>query len=119
MTADQVFPFFFAVWILLGVSGFILFYVKRDAAFKHKYFPWYVCLAGALFLGFVAASGAPFTILAFMAPFIALITFLNLRGTQFCDACGRTIIQQMPFSRPEFCSKCGASLRGPSGPPRA
>ena len=118
MTADQVVPILFGVWILLSVSGFVLFYLKRDAAFKRKYYPWYICLAGVLFLCFAAATGVPFAVLAFMTPFIVLITFLNLRGTQFCDACGRTIIQQAPFSRPEFCSKCGASLRRPSGPPR-
>ena len=90
MTADDIFPIFFVVWILLGISGSVLFYGRRDVAFKRKYFPWYVCLAGVLFLGFVAAMGVPLPLLALMAPFVALITYMNLRGTHFCDACGRT-----------------------------
>ena len=105
----------FILWILLGVAGFSLFYVSRNVAFKRKYFPWYVALVGALFLGFAAAVGIPVPVLAVMTPVVALIAYLNLRATQFCSSCGRTIIQQMFFSRPEFCSKCGALLRDPDG----
>jgi hypothetical protein len=115
MMADRIFPIFFGVWILLGIAGFWLFYVSRNVAFKRKYFPWYVGLAGVLFVSFGAVMGLPFLAVAIMVPFVALITYMNLRATQFCGACGRTVIQQMPFSRSEFCSKCGAPLGGRSG----
>ena len=108
--AHQIFPIFVGVWILLGLGGFWLFSVSRNVAFKRKYFPWYVGLAGVLFIGFGAAMGVHPLGMAIMVPSVVLITFLNLRATQFCDACGRTVVQQMPFSRAEFCSKCGARL---------
>jgi hypothetical protein len=112
MMADQVFPIFFGVWILLGVAGFRLFYVGRDVAFKRKYFPWYVGLAAVLFLGFGIATGLPLFGIAVMALFVALISYMNLRATRFCDACGCTVVQPMPFSRAEFCSRCGAPFGG-------
>ena len=107
---DQIFPIFFGVWVVLGIAGFLLFYVSKNVAFKRRYFAWFTALAGFLFLAFAAAMGAPVFMLAFMTPLVALITYLNIRGTQFCGACGRTLIQQMPFSRARFCSKCGAAL---------
>ncbi|OHX19589.1 hypothetical protein BI344_17540 [Chromobacterium sphagni] len=46
---------------------------------------------------------------AFLLPFLMLITFLNLRNTRFCDACGATQYSR-GVSRPRHCSRCGASL---------
>jgi len=39
---------FVVTWIVLGISGFIAFYLRRDVAFKRKWFPRYVVLAGIL-----------------------------------------------------------------------
>ena len=110
MMTGPIIPIFFGAWILLGVAGFWLFYVNRNVEFKRRYFPWYAGAGGVLFVGFGAATGLPPLALAIMAPFVALIMYLNVRATQFCSACGRTVVQQMPFSRARFCSKCGASL---------
>ena len=107
---DDLFPFFFAFWALLAIAGFLLFYVSNNAAFKRRYFPWFAGSTGLLFVGGAAAMGMPVVMLAIMLPFVALITYLNIRGTQFCEACGKTLLQQMPFSRAEFCSRCGAPL---------
>jgi hypothetical protein len=65
---------------------------------------------GLLFLGFMWAMGFPTFMLAIAAPIVALIMYLNSRIIHFCDACGRTIMQQIPFSPPRHCSHCGASL---------
>lgn len=115
MAAGHIFLIFFAVWMALGITSFLLFYLGRNVSFKRRYYPWSVGLAGVLFLGFMAAMRLPFPFLALATPFVVLITYLNLRGTRFCGACGRTITGQNPFSTPEFCSKCGASLRDETG----
>src|SRR5947208_16732928 len=114
----QIFPIFIGVWIMLSIVGFLLFYVSKNAAFKRRYSPWFAGLTGLLFIGIVTATAIPLAMLAIMIPFVALITYLNIRGTQFCGACGRTMIQQMPFSRADFCSKCGAPLRDKRNGPR-
>jgi hypothetical protein len=70
---------------------------------------------GVLFLTFVALMDFPRPFFLFLIPAVALMTFLNLRNTKFCDACGKTLINQNPFSPPAFCSKCGAALNEGSG----
>jgi hypothetical protein len=115
---EELFPYFIASWALLGVAGFFLFYVSNNAAFKRRYFPWFASLTGLLFVGIAAAMGIPVAMLAVLLPFVALITFLNIRGTQFCGVCGKTLLQQMPFSRAKFCSRCGAPLRDEGRSPR-
>ena len=109
---QETFPIFFVVWIALGVAGFFLFYVSRNVQFKKKYFPWYVILAGVLFVFYALGMGLPSEMLYFMVPVVVLITFLNIRSTKFCDNCGRTIFKQTWFTRVEYCAKCGAKLNG-------
>ncbi len=110
---DQVFPYFFAVWIALGALGFYFFFLNKDAAFKRKYFPWFAVSASALFLVFMWLMGFPPQTFVLMVPAAVLITVLNIRGTRFCSSCGRTIFSQgMPWSRPDYCSSCGAKLDG-------
>src|SRR5437867_3875060 len=98
---------FFVVWICLGIAGFFLFYFGTDAAFKRRVYPWYVALAGGLFLVFTFIGGFPASAMLLVVPALVLVSFLSIRATRFCDACGRTVLSQMFFSRPEFCSKCG------------
>jgi rRNA maturation endonuclease Nob1 len=50
-------------------------------------------------------------VLCFMVPAIALITFLNLRKTKFCDACGRTLYPKSFFTPTPFCPHCGAQVK--------
>ena len=107
---QNIFPVFFVVWAALGVAGFFLFYRGKDAQFKRKYFPWYVILTGVLFISFGLGMGLPPEMLYFMAPAVALITFLNIKSTKFCDRCGSTIVNQMWFTKAEHCAKCGAKL---------
>jgi hypothetical protein len=107
---ENIFPVFFVVWVALGLAGFFLFYRGKDAQFKRKYFTWYVILAGVLFISFGLAMGFPSEALYFMVPAVALITYLNIKSTKFCDNCGSTIVNQMWLTRAERCAKCGAKL---------
>lgn len=106
----EIFPIFFVFWIALAVAGFFLFYANKNVRFKKKYFPWYVIFSSILFLSFTVKMGTPLETLFFIVPVLALITFLNIRATKFCDHCGRTIINQMWFTKAEYCAKCGARL---------
>jgi hypothetical protein len=109
---EQIFPIFFGVWVVLGISASAFFFFNRNAALKRKIHPPFTIFVGILFLGFCALMGfarEPFFFIV-MLPMVALITFLNIRNIRFCDAFGRTIFTQNPFSRPRFCAKCGADL---------
>ena len=107
---QDIFPIFFVVWIALGVAGFFLFYINKNVQFKKKYFPWYIILVGVLFIFFTLGTGFPLEMLYVMVPAVALITFFNIKSTKFCNNCGRTIINQMSFTKVEYCAKCGAKL---------
>jgi hypothetical protein len=117
MKPEEIFPIFFGVWIVLGISSAAFFFLNRNAALKRKVFPPFVIFIGVLFLTFGGLMGfarEPFFFLL-MVPFVALITFVNIRNTRFCDTCGKTLISQNPFLRPKFCSSCGADLDAVTG----
>lgn len=108
---DQVFPIFFGVWVVLGLFSTAFFFLGKNASLKRKVWPPFTIATAVLFVGFVWAIGFPPQVFFIIIPVVALITFLNLRSVQFCDACGKTIMHQNLFSTPQFCSKCGAKLR--------
>lgn len=112
--ADKVFPIFFGTWIILGILSFYLFFIKNDYQFKIKYYRFFVVLAGMIFIGFVAAMGAPKRIYIILIPAVALTMFLNIKFTRFCKTCGKTIINQIPFTSISFCPKCGSRLQDQS-----
>ena len=97
---DGVFRVGIGLWVLLSTAGFLFFQFSKNAAFKRRYFPWFAGLSGLIFIGIVTTTAISLAMLAIMIPLVALITYLHIRGTQFCGACGRTMIHQMPFSRP-------------------
>ncbi|WP_334078830.1 hypothetical protein [Microbulbifer sp. M83] len=111
MNADEMFPVFFGIWGVLGLIGFVMFFLGKDAQLKRKLWKPFVIATGALFIGFVCFMGFGGETLYIMVPATVLITFLNIRSTKFCDACGKTIINQNFLVEPEFCSKCGEKLQ--------
>ncbi len=115
--AGIVFACFLATWIVLGIGGFIAFYLRRDVAFKRRWFPRYVILAGVLFVFFSTTfmvldsrSLQTLWMLVFVVPMVVLITYLNLKFTRFCEKCGATVFDYNWISPMRFCSKCGAEL---------
>jgi hypothetical protein len=106
----EITPWFIATWIVLGIVGLWSMYLDKDVARKKRLLPVFIIGSGALFVVFVFLISGSFGILAFMIPAVVLISFLNLRMIRICSACGRTIHSGMWFTRPEYCSKCGASL---------
>ncbi len=103
-------PVFFVIWATLAVAFSAFFYLSPNAALKRRVLPLASIAAGLLFLGFAWKMGVPGSGLLFMIPFVGLITLINVRVIKFCDACGKTVRTQNPFSPPKFCSKCGAPL---------
>ena len=111
MNPEEIFLIFFGTWVVLGLVSFLIFFVGKNAELKRKLWPPFVIGAGALFIFFVYMMSFGGEILLIMIPAVIVITFLNLRATKFCDSCGKTIINQNFFVKPEFCSKCGSKLK--------
>ena len=102
-------PIFIGTWVVLGVISYYLFYICKNAPLKRKAWPIFVIGAGSLLALFSYLMGVPINFFVIMGPFIILIMILYLRSTKFCDSCGETIMDQN-FSKPEFCTECGAKL---------
>ena len=102
---------FLVGWMVLAAAMFLLFYVNRDAAWKRRWWPWASYGSGAVFLAALAllgGLGGSFGVLMIAA--VALISWMNVRGTQFCVQCGRTVLNRTGWGRAKFCPKCGAPL---------
>ncbi len=111
LNPEQIFPIFFVVWVGLGLFSACFFFLNKNAPLKRKVWPRFMILTGVLFVGFVWSMSGSAQMLFILVPAVTLITLLNLRALHFCDACGATLINQNPLSRPAFCSKCGANLK--------
>jgi hypothetical protein len=108
---------FAGTWIVLGIVSFVVFFLGKNTALKRKWFPRFMVLAGVLFVIFTttfAVLGSKtwlsLGILVITVPAVALISYLNIKMTKFCDKCGATLINSNWFSPMRFCSKCGAAL---------
>jgi hypothetical protein len=108
---------FFGTWVVLGVAGFLFFYLGRDAALKRRWFPRFVVLGGVLFVFFattlsVLSSRSPegLGVLVLVVPAVLLISWLNIKHTKFCDECGAMTINQNWFASMRYCPRCGASF---------
>jgi hypothetical protein len=107
---DHIFRIFVAMWVVLGSLSFAFFTFNKNATLKRKVHAPLVVAVGVIFVGSVWLMGVPKHFLYTAIPAVALITMLNIRTTRFCGPCGRAVFSQNPFSRPEFCQKCGARL---------
>ena len=107
MNFEALFPFFFAVWIALGI-GTSIFYLRAGFETKRRWHPRIVIGVGILFLAFALTTKPDLKMLLFAGPAIALITILNWKRTKFCPQCGRTAYAQ--FRPNYFCQTCGAAL---------
>lgn len=115
-TASVVNGIFTACIIVLGIIGFMLFDLPGDAAFKRKWLPRFVALAGFLFVFFMTGlwllssrSLRDLVMWAALAWFVCLGLYASFKTTKFCDKCGSTVHQDW-LSPKRFCSECGAEL---------
>jgi ribosomal protein L37E len=103
---------FFITWVILILIGLYLFNFNKNATLKRKIWPWWIVGSGILFNLFIYWIGMGSKLLFMSVPATALISFLNIRNTSFCDKCGKTSFnKQMWFTKIEFCAKCGAKLK--------
>jgi hypothetical protein len=110
-SAEQVFPIFFGVWVVLWLFSAAFFFLNKNAVLKRKVRPPFVVATGVLFLGFTWAIGFPAQVMYLAMPAVIAIPPLNLRAVQFCGFCGATQRSQNPFSKPAYCSRCGAQFK--------
>ena len=101
---------FFILWVAVGLVNYLYFRGSTDGGRKRRIHRWMVAAYGTTYFLLIALSIGPSPVLLFFGAFIALIIYLNIRNTTFCDACGRTVYNHMWLGKADYCAKCGAKL---------
>ncbi len=111
MKLSTIFILFIITWALFAIIGILLFYKSNNYYFKIKYFKYYIILLGLIFIIFIALFGFPNIVFIYAIPSVALISFLNIKYTNFCHNCGKTVINQIFFSHNNNCPYCGQHIK--------
>jgi apolipoprotein N-acyltransferase len=112
MARNDLFDVFFATWVVLGLSSGAFFHFSKNAELKRRIWAPFVVGVGLLFTAFSWALVSPSAESGLvLVAVVALITGLNIRGTKFCDSCGKSVFASNPFSPMRFCPQCGATLK--------
>jgi hypothetical protein len=99
----------FAGCILIGVAGVFYLRTNPNASLKRQFHRWWTIGCGAgFFLLILLSLGFSLTLLFFGAA-IAVIAYVNIRNTTFCDACGKAT-NHLWVRKIEYCARCGAKL---------
>lgn len=102
-------PALAAVWVLVALRGFLFFKDNKEPAERRRFFPRFAAGSGAL-LALAIGLTTPWPSVLLFLPFIALVAWLVARSTEFCDGCGRTVINQQWWAKLGFCPFCGKKL---------
>ena len=108
------FPVFMVTWIGLGIASWVWIRSRPSVDEKRLWYRRVTIAAGVIFGAFITFTLAqwhqPFALLILL-PAIVPITFLNLRITFFCNACGKMTRSHNSFSATYYCPRCGHQLR--------
>jgi len=108
------FPMFMVFWIGLGVGSWILIARLPTPQAKKRWSDRLSILAGIIFFAFLFTQFSPTKGsfgLFIMGPALALITWLNVRNTYFCDKCGKRSLDRNWFGDTYCCPYCGNKLK--------
>ena len=111
----MLFLIYFVLWLIIGGGGWLYVNTRPTPALRRIWWRRYSIGFAAFVILFmdlmIGASGGvvpALVMLAVLAPFGALISWLNIRNTYFCDGCGKRTTSRNPFVRLAFCPRCGA-----------
>ena len=108
--SERIVPILAGIWLLLALASAAFFFLYNNAALKRRLWRPYVVMAGMILVGFPWMMGMPNEGLYFLIPLAIVLIVLHLRSVRFCSSCGKTVMNSIPWSKPELCSKCGAKL---------
>lgn len=106
----ELFVWLVGTWVILCICSAWLLLATRNVALRNRLLPVCIWGAGFLFAGFVFLLSGELRVMLIVTPAVVLICFLNLRTMKICQACGRTVYNNVLLTKMEYCSKCGAKL---------
>ena len=100
----------FGSFVVIGLVSIPYFRTYPDVNVKRHFHRWWTIGYGATFFLLVALSMGASSSLVLFGAFIAVIIYLNIRNTTFCEACGKSVYNHFLATKPEYCARCGARL---------
>jgi|GEM_PF-3010323 len=98
---------YFIVWITIAIGFFILYRVRRDAAFRIRWHARITLIGSIIILAFMFLVDPSWQTLLFVAGFGGLIIYLNITKTTICKACGKIVQGTQLIYRAKHCPHCG------------
>jgi predicted RNA-binding Zn-ribbon protein involved in translation (DUF1610 family) len=111
--AAGYFPYYFVVWAMLAMFSWLWIRTRPTPREKKRWSDRFALLGGVFVTGFICFVLILWKQYAAIPIFLAagaLIGFLNLRNSFYCDDCGKRS-QTRSFSSSFYCPHCGHKLR--------
>jgi hypothetical protein len=103
-------PIFVFIFVVIGITGFIIFRLGSNASLKRRLFPIFFIVAGIFFVGFSYVTTSNPKNLFFVIPATIFVIIINIYRVRFCDACGKINYSTNSLKRPNYCIECGEKL---------
>jgi membrane-associated HD superfamily phosphohydrolase len=112
--ATPIFIAYFVLWIVLAMASTIHMRLLRSPKDKKKWADRYTVIGVVFVIGSACAMSVlwkQYLLMPVFFVFGAVIIFLNLRCSFFCDSCAKRSRMQNPFASSFHCSHCGNKLK--------
>jgi hypothetical protein len=101
---------------IIPFVGFALAFVYilnagMRAAAKRRAFRLTVILSALSLPIVMLLDGVEVELLIFVLPVLAVVTFIFIRYTKFCERCGTAVQTNQPFVDKGRCPECGTALK--------
>ncbi|PSW21911.1 hypothetical protein C9I98_01195 [Photobacterium sanctipauli] len=101
---------FVAVWLGLSVGSFMLFQRGSDVERKRKLWPIYTICSNVVIGAVIVYMQPPLMMMLGLLAFMVPLTWLTIRSTKFCSACGNPSRSPFFMKPPTKCSHCQKPL---------
>lgn len=103
---------FVCTGMIIWIGHLLFYFLNQDARLKRKWHMPIMLTVAIFFETFLFWISGPDKLLAVIAiPFVALITFMNIRYIKFCMMCGSALYPNSFTYKIRYCSICGARLK--------
>lgn len=101
---------FVVIWLGLTVGSVMLFQRGSDVKRKRKLWPIYTIFSNTVIGGFIIYMQPPILLMLCLLALLIPVTFLTIRATKFCEACGRVTRTPFFLKPATKCSHCQKPL---------
>jgi hypothetical protein len=97
---------FAIVWLGLSVGSYMLFQRGSDVERKRRLWPAYTIFSNVVIGAVIVYVQPPMPMMLGLLAFMVPLTWLTIRATKFCAACGRATRAPFFMKPAEKCSHC-------------